>query len=88
MINVVIYIYIYYISFSFLDQSKIYVDIFIKIDRLTQLTKYYHNYQKLLLIQEWKKTIEFAQDKNITYWLRIYYDKLISVLHDQVLIYF
>ncbi|XP_011502446.1 PREDICTED: conserved oligomeric Golgi complex subunit 7 [Ceratosolen solmsi marchali] len=67
-----------------LDESKIYVDIFLKMDRLTEVIKYYHNCQKFVLIQEWKKIIEFAQDKNISYWLQVYYDKVVSVLHDQV----
>ncbi|XP_008202373.1 conserved oligomeric Golgi complex subunit 7 isoform X1 [Nasonia vitripennis] len=67
-----------------LDQSKIYVDVFTKMDRLPQLIKYYYNCQKVSLAQEWRKTIEFAQDENVIYWLRVYYDKLLSVWHDQV----
>ncbi|XP_014209345.1 conserved oligomeric Golgi complex subunit 7 isoform X2 [Copidosoma floridanum] len=67
-----------------LDQSKIYVDIFTKIDRLPQLLKYFHNCLKITLTQEWRKTIEFAQDENITYWLKMYLDKLLSSWHDQV----
>lgn len=55
------------------------------MDRLPQLLKYYHNCHKVSLAQEWRKTIEFAQDENITYWQRVYYDKLMSMWHDQVL---
>lgn len=70
------------------DQSKIYVDVFTKMDRLPQLIKYYYNCQKVSLAQEWRKTIEFAQDENVIYWLRVYYDKLLSVWHDQVFLIF
>lgn len=34
--------------------------------------------------QEWRRTIELAQDENVTYWLRVYYDKLLSSWHEQV----
>ena len=55
------------------------------MDRLPQLLKYYHNCQKVSLAQDWRKTIEFAQDENVIYWLRVYYDKLLSSWHEQVL---
>lgn len=67
-----------------LEQSKTYVDIFGKMERLPQLLKYYHNCLKVSLGQEWRRTIELAQDENVTYWLRIYYDKLLSSWHEQV----
>ncbi|KAI4489402.1 hypothetical protein M0802_011157 [Mischocyttarus mexicanus] len=67
-----------------LDQSKVYVDIFNKMERLPQLLKYYHNCLKVSLGQEWRRTIELAQDENLTYWLHIYYDKLLSTWHEQV----
>lgn len=67
-----------------LEQSKTYVDIFSKMERLPQLLKYYHNCLKVSLGQEWRRTIELAQDENVTYWLRIYYDKLLSSWHEQV----
>lgn len=67
-----------------LEHSKTYVDIFGKMERLPQLLKYYHNCLKVSLGQEWRRTIELAQDENVTYWLRIYYDKLLSSWHEQV----
>ncbi|KAL7290045.1 hypothetical protein TKK_0015774 [Trichogramma kaykai] len=67
-----------------LKQSKTYVDIFIKIDRLPQLLKYYHDCQKTILSSEWKKTIELAPEKNIVHWLQIYYDKLLFNWNSQV----
>lgn len=67
-----------------LEQSKIYVDIFNKMERLPQLLKYYHNCLKVSLGQEWRRTIELAQDENVTYWLHTYYDRLLSSWHDQV----
>ncbi|XP_036140940.1 conserved oligomeric Golgi complex subunit 7 isoform X1 [Monomorium pharaonis] len=67
-----------------LEQSKTYVDIFGKMERLPQLLKYYHNCLKVSLGQEWRRTIELAQDENVTYWLRTYYDKLLSSWHEQV----
>ncbi|KZC07697.1 Conserved oligomeric Golgi complex subunit 7, partial [Dufourea novaeangliae] len=67
-----------------LEQSKVYVDIFNKMERLPQLLKYYHNCLKVSLGQEWRRTIELAQDENVTYWLHTYYDKLLSSWHDQV----
>ncbi|XP_026672147.1 conserved oligomeric Golgi complex subunit 7-like, partial [Ceratina calcarata] len=67
-----------------LEQSKIYVDIFSKMERLPQLLKYYHNCLKVSLGQEWRRTIELAQDENVSYWLHIYYDKLLSTWNDQV----
>ncbi|KAF7379665.1 hypothetical protein HZH68_016613 [Vespula germanica] len=67
-----------------LDQSKVYVDIFNKMERLPQLLKYYHNCLKVSLGQEWRRTIELAQDENLTYWLNTYYDKLLSTWHEQV----
>jgi len=67
-----------------LEQSKVYVDIFGKMERLPQLLKYYHNCLKVSLGQEWRRTIELAQDENVTYWLRTYYDKLLSSWHEQV----
>lgn len=70
----------------YLEQSKIYVDIFSKMERLPQLLKYYHNCLKVSLGQEWRRTIELAQDENVTYWLHMYYDKLLSSWHEQVYI--
>ncbi|KAJ8667096.1 hypothetical protein QAD02_008758, partial [Eretmocerus hayati] len=67
-----------------LEQSKLYVDIFMKMDRLPQLLKYYHNCQRASLALEWRKIIEFAQDENVSYWLRAYYDKLLSSWNEQV----
>lgn len=66
------------------EQAKIYVDIFSKMERLPQLLKYYHNCLKVSLLQEWRRTIELAQDENVTYWLHVYYDKLLSSWHEQV----
>ncbi|XP_058793397.1 conserved oligomeric Golgi complex subunit 7 isoform X2 [Phymastichus coffea] len=67
-----------------LEQSRLYVDIFTKMDRLPQLLKYYQNCLKVSLAQEWRKAIEFAQEENITYWLRVYYDKLLNAWQEQV----
>ncbi|XP_076226266.1 conserved oligomeric Golgi complex subunit 7 isoform X2 [Nomia melanderi] len=67
-----------------LEQAKVYVDIFNKMERLPQLLKYYHNCLKVSLGQEWRRTVELAQDENVTYWLHTYYDKLLSSWHDQV----
>ena len=67
-----------------LEESKVYVDIFSKMDRLPQLLKYYHNCLKISLGQEWRRTIELAQDENVSYWLHTYYDKLLSTWNDQV----
>lgn len=67
-----------------LEQSKIYVDIFNKMERLPQLLKYYHNCLKVLLGQEWRRTIELAQEESLIYWLHTYYDKLLSTWHEQV----
>lgn len=67
-----------------LKQSKLYVDIFSKMERLPQLLKYYHNCLKVTLGQEWRRTIELAQDENLIYWLHTYYDKLLSTWHEQV----
>lgn len=72
------------VSYLCLEQSKTYVDIFGKMERLPQLLKYYHNCLKVSLGQEWRRTIELAQDENVTYWLRTYYDKLLSSWHEQV----
>lgn len=69
---------------SCLEQSKMYMDVFSKMERLPQLLKYYHNCLKITLGQEWRRVIELAQDENITYWLRIYYDKLLSSWYEQV----
>lgn len=66
------------------EQSKVYVDIFSKMERLPQLLKYYHNCLKVSLGQEWRRTIELAQDENVSYWLHTYYDKLLSNWNDQV----
>jgi len=66
------------------EQSKLYVDIFSKMERLPQLLKYYHNCLKVSLGQEWRRTIELVQDENVTYWLHTYYDKLLSSWHEQV----
>lgn len=60
------------------------MDIFSKMERLPQLLKYYHNCLKVSLGQEWRRIIELAQDENITYWLHMYYDKLLSSWHEQV----
>ncbi|KAG7190161.1 hypothetical protein KM043_006288 [Ampulex compressa] len=67
-----------------LEQSKIYVDIFSKMERLPQLLKYYHNCLKVSLAQEWRRTIELAQDESVPYWLHTYYDKLLSSWQDQI----
>ncbi|XP_012250674.2 conserved oligomeric Golgi complex subunit 7 [Athalia rosae] len=71
---------------SSLDQSKMYVNIFTKMDRLPQLLKYYHNCLKVSLGQEWRKTIEeqLEQEDTIICWLRIYYDTLLSTWLNQV----
>lgn len=60
------------------------MDIFSKMERLPQLLKYYHNCLKVSLGQEWRRTIELAQDENVSYWLHTYYDKLLSNWNDQV----
>lgn len=73
---------------KYLEQSKIYVDIFNKMERLPQLLKYHHNCLKVSLGQEWRRTIELAQDENVSYWLHAYYDKLLSNWHDQVAVIF
>lgn len=54
------------------------------MERLPQLLKYYHNCLKVSLGQEWRRTIELAQDENVTYWLHTYYDKLLSSWQEQV----
>ncbi|XP_046623336.1 conserved oligomeric Golgi complex subunit 7 [Neodiprion virginianus] len=71
---------------SSLEQSKMYVNIFNKMDRLPQLLKYYHNCLKVSLGQEWRKTIEeqLEQEETVVCWLRIYYDKLLSTWLTQV----
>lgn len=56
------------------------------MERLPQLLKYYHNCLKVSLGQEWRRTIELAQDENVAYWLHTYYDKLLSSWHEQVYI--
>lgn len=56
------------------------------MERLPQLLKYYHNCLKVSLGQEWRRTIELAQDENVAYWLHTYYDKLLSSWHEQVFI--
>lgn len=72
-------------NFYFLsEQSLLYVEIFTKMDRLPQLLKYYHNCLKVSLAQDWRKTIEFAQDENITFWLRTYFDKLLTTWQTQI----
>ncbi|OAD53599.1 Conserved oligomeric Golgi complex subunit 7, partial [Eufriesea mexicana] len=67
-----------------LEQSKVYVDIFNKMERLPQLLKYYHNCLKVSLAQEWRRTIELGQDETVSYWLHTYYDKLLSNWNEQV----
>ncbi|XP_012283850.1 conserved oligomeric Golgi complex subunit 7 isoform X2 [Orussus abietinus] len=67
-----------------IEQSKMYVIIFGKMDRMPQLVKYYHNCLKVSLSQEWRRVIELSQDEDITYWLCTFYDKLLSAWHNQV----
>ncbi|XP_015590425.1 conserved oligomeric Golgi complex subunit 7 isoform X2 [Cephus cinctus] len=67
-----------------LEKSKVYVNIFDKMERLPQLLKYYHNCLKVSLGQEWRRTIELAQDETVAYWLHTFYDKLLSAWHTQV----
>lgn len=81
--DMIVLLYVSYYTLC-LEQSKTYVDIFGKMERLPQLLKYYHNCLKVSLGQEWRRTIELAQDENVTYWLRTYYDKLLSSWHEQV----
>ncbi|XP_043271141.1 conserved oligomeric Golgi complex subunit 7 isoform X2 [Venturia canescens] len=66
-----------------MEQSKVYVNIFSKMDRLPQLLKYYHNCSKVSLCQEWRRITEVAQDETVTYWLHTFYDKLLSEWNDQ-----
>ncbi|XP_034934892.1 conserved oligomeric Golgi complex subunit 7 [Chelonus insularis] len=67
-----------------LENSKFYVVIFNKIDRLDQLLKYYHNCLKVILTDEWRKLSEFDQeDGGITNLLHKYYDKLLLEFQNQ-----
>ncbi|XP_011299070.1 conserved oligomeric Golgi complex subunit 7 isoform X1 [Fopius arisanus] len=67
-----------------LDESKIYVNIFSKMDRLPQLLKYYQNCLKVSLCEEWRKIREVSMEDNVTSWLNTFYDKLLLEWQDQV----
>ncbi|PSN54981.1 Conserved oligomeric Golgi complex subunit 7 [Blattella germanica] len=66
------------------EQSQTFVKIFIAIDRLPQLLKYYHKCQKGMLLQKWQHLVEMDQDDGVAEWMHNFYDTLLSNWHDQV----
>lgn len=67
----------------FPEQSTFYANIFSSIDRLTQLSKYYHKCQKDVLVKKWRNQLEIEQDELITQIIHNYFDILLSNWHTQ-----
>ena len=66
------------------DQSRIYVRIFVDMDRLPQLLKYYHKCRKGILLQRWRALVEVEQDEGIVHLLKSCYDMFLSAWNEQV----
>ncbi|KAI4458067.1 conserved oligomeric golgi complex component 7 [Holotrichia oblita] len=66
-----------------IEQSIFYAKIFSSIDRLSQLSKYYHKCQKDILVKKWRNQLEIEQDEAITQVIHNYFDVLLSNWHTQ-----
>ncbi|XP_026292133.1 conserved oligomeric Golgi complex subunit 7 isoform X1 [Frankliniella occidentalis] len=67
-----------------IEQSRLHVRIFVDMDRLSQLLKYYHKCQKGILLQQWRGLIEVEQDEGAIHLLKSCYEMFITAWNDQV----
>lgn len=65
------------------EKSKLYVDIYTKMDRLPHLTHYYRTVSKGLLQQQWSEAIDLATNSGSPRFLREFNDFLIEYWHKQ-----
>lgn len=66
------------------EQALFFEKIFVSIDRLPQLLKYYHNCQKEVLLKKWRDQLEMEQDESVALLIHNYYDILLSNWHAQL----
>lgn len=69
--------------FSIPENAKVYAEIFTSIERLPQLTKYYHKCQKEVLSKKWRASLENDADESVNQWMHNFYDLLVSNWHAQ-----
>ncbi|XP_034235213.1 conserved oligomeric Golgi complex subunit 7 [Thrips palmi] len=67
-----------------IDQSRVYVRIFVNMDRLSQLLKYYHKCQKGILLQQWRTIVDIEQDEGVVHLLKSCYEMFLAAWNDQV----
>lgn len=67
-----------------IDQSRVYVRIFVNMDRLSQLLKYYHKCQKGILLQQWRAIVDVEQDEGVVHLLKSCYEMFLAAWNDQV----
>uniref|UniRef100_A0A6P7F1E8 Conserved oligomeric Golgi complex subunit 7 n=1 Tax=Diabrotica virgifera virgifera TaxID=50390 RepID=A0A6P7F1E8_DIAVI len=65
------------------EQSQMYVQIFVSMDRLPQLLKYYQKCQKDVLLKKWRNQLEIEQDESTIQWIHNFYNDLLSNWHTQ-----
>ncbi|CAG9855604.1 unnamed protein product [Phyllotreta striolata] len=65
------------------EQTQIYVNIFMSMERLPQLIKYYEKCQKDALLKKWRNQLEIEQDETTIQWIHNYYNYLLSNWHTQ-----
>ncbi|GJQ81597.1 Cog7 [Trypoxylus dichotomus] len=68
---------------SNIELAIFYAKIFSSIDRLSQLSKYYHKCQKDTLVKKWRNQLEIEQDEPITQIMHNYFDTLLANWHTQ-----
>lgn len=66
------------------DVALVYMKIFRDIKRLHRLQKYYHNYHKSQLLQQWSQIVESDPEETLTDWLNNLNDTLLSTWHSQM----
>ncbi|CAO1390021.1 unnamed protein product [Diamesa hyperborea] len=67
-----------------IDDSKKYVEIFIKLDRLPQIQQYYRTLQKNALNSHWNEITDVAENSGNQRFLRDFYEYLLSNWSKQV----
>lgn len=65
------------------DQSKRFVEMFEKIERLAQLKQYYRTVQRSTLIRQWSEMVELAEAANSNRFLREFYESIVEMWNKQ-----
>lgn len=67
-----------------IDQSRMHVRVFMDMDRLSQLLKYYHKCQKGILLQQWHALVDAEQDEGLIHLLKSCYEMFLSAWNERV----